>query len=167
MSKRDAVEVSGVVAGSVEAVFDAFLDGATHSAMTGSEATSVAEVGASFTAWDGYIQGKHLAFARPSKIVQAWRAADFPDGAPDSRLEILLEPVKGGTRVTFVHSDIPEGMGAAFRDGWTKYYHRPDGGVFRSAKQRLTRRPRDGRAHQRAPSVAAGFTVVSITAPSL
>lgn len=122
MSKRDSIEVSGVVAGSVEAVFDAFLDGATHSAMTGSEATSVAEVGTTFTAWDGYIQGKHLAFTRPSKIVQSWRAADFPEGAPDSRLEILLEPVKGGTRVTFVHTEIPEGMGAAFRDGWTKYY---------------------------------------------
>jgi activator of HSP90 ATPase len=125
MSKGDSLEVSGVVAGSVEAVFDAFLDGATHSAMTGSEATSVASVGAKFTAWDGYIQGKHLAFERPSRIVQAWRAADFPEGSQDSRLEIRLEPAKGGTLVTFVHTDLPEGMGPAFRDGWTRYYLTP------------------------------------------
>lgn len=122
MSKRESVEVSGVVAGSVEAVFDAFLDGATHSAMTGSEATSVAEVGTAFTAWDGYIQGKHRSFSRPNKIVQSWRAADFPEGAEDSHLEILLESVKGGTRVTFVHTEIPEGMGEGFRDGWKQYY---------------------------------------------
>lgn len=134
MAKRDAVEVSGVVAAPIEAVFDSFLDGALHAAMTGSEATSVPEVGTSFTAWDGYISGKHLSFERPARIVQAWRAADFPSGAEDSRLEIRLESVKGGTRVTFVHTEIPEGMGPGFQAGWSQYYLDPMTAYFESQR---------------------------------
>lgn len=135
MSNQDSLEVSATIAATVEVVFDAFLDGAQHSAMTGSEATSVPEVGTVFTAWEGYISGKQLSFERPSRIVQAWRAADFPAGAKDSRLEIHLAPTQGGTRVTFVHTEIPTGMGPSFRDGWMRYYLEPMAAYFEAQRE--------------------------------
>ena len=52
------------------------------------------------------------------RIVQTWRSSDFPDGSTDSRLEVLLEPAEGGTKVTLVHTDIPEGQGRLYEQGW-------------------------------------------------
>ena len=93
--------------------------------MTGGRATGSARVGGKFTAWDGYISGRNLELAPPSRIVQAWRTSDFPDDAPDSRLEISLAPAKGGTKVTLAQKDIPPGQADGYRRGWVEYYFTP------------------------------------------
>jgi len=41
-------------------IYQAWLDSAEHSAMTGAEATCSDREGALFTAWDGYIIGKNV-----------------------------------------------------------------------------------------------------------
>ena len=121
----DSLRVTAVIHSTPEAIFDAFLDGPTHSAMTGAGATGLPKVGAKFTAWDGYISGRQLEFARPTRIVQAWRSSEFPADAPDSRVEILFEPSARGTRVTIVHSEIPKGQGSKYRGGWKDFYFTP------------------------------------------
>ncbi|MFZ5481740.1 MAG: SRPBCC domain-containing protein [Myxococcota bacterium] len=119
------IEVTGVVPAPPARVYAAFLDGEAHGEMTGATATSDPRVGGAFTAWDGYIEGKHLELDPPRRIVQAWRSSEFPKKAPDSRLEIRLEPHPEGTRVTFVHTGIPDGQGASYRQGWEDYYLEP------------------------------------------
>ncbi len=47
----ESIEVSGVVPATPEAVCAAWLDGAEHGAMTGSEASSDPRVGGACTAW--------------------------------------------------------------------------------------------------------------------
>ena len=47
-----------------EAVYDAWLDSAGHSAMTGAPPRSAKRVGDAYTAWDGYITGKTLELVR-------------------------------------------------------------------------------------------------------
>jgi activator of HSP90 ATPase len=57
--------------------------------------------------------------------VQAWRTTEFPADSPDSRVEIMLAAVNGGTRLTLKHGDIPAGQGASYESGWVENYFEP------------------------------------------
>jgi activator of HSP90 ATPase len=115
-------------------LYNAWLDSQAHSAMTGSPAEVDPVVGGSFSAWDGYIQGQTLETEPFQRIVQAWRTTEFPEGSPDSRLEILIEGADNGVQFTLVHSGIPEGQSEDYRQGWSEYYFDPMGRYF-SAEQ--------------------------------
>lgn len=108
-----------------EKVFKAWLSSDGHSAMTGSPARVEPRVGGQFTAWDGYITGKTLELKPYSRIVQAWRTSEFQETDPDSRVEIELEAVKGGTRLTLTHSNIPPGQAESYKSGWEEWYFSP------------------------------------------
>jgi uncharacterized protein YndB with AHSA1/START domain len=133
----ETIELSRILPATPERIFAAWLDAAEHAAMTGSPATvDSTEVGGRFTAWDGYIDGSHLALEPGVRILQSWRSNDFPADALDSLLEVRLEPVPEGTRVTLRHSDLPEGHGPALLEGWTEFYFVPMGRHFGKGKAR-------------------------------
>ena len=121
----ETIHASAVLKAKPETLYEAWLDGDSHAAMTGGAATSEPRVGNRFSAWGGYITGEHLDLQPARRIVQAWRTTEFPDAAPDSRLIVLLEPEAGGTRVTVVHTDIPAGQGASYESGWEDHYFAP------------------------------------------
>ena len=106
-------------------IFDAWLSGEGHSQMTGSQAQVQKRRGGKFSAWDGYIWGVTLEMERPGRIVQSWRTSEFPKGAPDSTVEILLEKSKSGTRLTLRHSNIPAGQAENYKQGWKDFYFKP------------------------------------------
>ena len=106
-------------------IYAAWLSSAGHSAMTGSPAKVDGNAGGAFRAWDGYITGRTLALEPARRIVQAWRTSEFPEEAPDSRLEVLLEAVPEGTRLTLIHTDLPEDQVDSYRQGWTDFYFQP------------------------------------------
>jgi activator of HSP90 ATPase len=109
---------------SPEDVYGAWLDSAAHSAMTGSKAEVSDQVGAEFSAWDGYISGRNLELEPGRRIVQAWRTVEFTEAEGDSRLEIDLKPVEAGTKLTLRHSELPE-HGEQYRQGWEDNYFEP------------------------------------------
>ena len=117
-------EVAEFIPASIEAIYNAWLDSDEHAKMTGSPARISSEVGGSFEAWDGYIEGKNLELEAPRRILQLWRTSEFNDTEQDSRLEILLEPEADGTRVTIRHSNLPE-HGMQYKQGWIDAYFRP------------------------------------------
>ena len=117
-----------------QVVYKAWLDSRAHGAFTGGAASIIPKVGAAFTAWDGYIQGKTLELESPRRILQSWRTSEFPDGAPDSRLELLLEAVSGGTRLILRHTGIPEGQGISYAQGWIDHYFNPMQAYFGSRR---------------------------------
>jgi uncharacterized protein YndB with AHSA1/START domain len=121
----DSFEVSAVLPAQPGEVYRAWLDSAGHSALTGARAEVEPRVGGRFTAWDGYIEGRTLELEPGQRILQAWRTSEFPDGSPDSRLEVLLEKVRGGTRITLRHSEIPAGQGTEYAQGWADNYFTP------------------------------------------
>jgi uncharacterized protein YndB with AHSA1/START domain len=128
----ESFEVSTVLPAEPEQVYRAWLDSAGHTAFTGGQAEVEARVGGRFTAWDGYIEGRTLEMQPPGalssgrlRILQSWRTTEFPAGSPDSRLEVLLEKARGGTRITLKHSDIPAGQGAEYAQGWADHYFTP------------------------------------------
>ncbi len=118
-------EVADVIPATPQEIYDAWLDSDGHANMTGGGAMASAEVGASYTAWDGYITGENIELEPPRRIVQTWRSSEFPTGTNDSRLEIVLDEVDGGTKVTFRHSQIPDGRGDSYKQGWVDHYFEP------------------------------------------
>ncbi len=108
-----------------EKVFRAWLSSEGHTGMTGSKAKVEPRVGGAFTAWDGYITGKTTALKPYTRIVQAWRTSEFPDDCEDSQIEIVLEPVEGGTKLTLTHTNIPVGQADSYESGWEESYFQP------------------------------------------
>ena len=123
--KSDSIKMSAVIPAGPTTVYAAWMSSSGHGAMTGSGARITARVGGAFSAWDGYISGKTLELEKGSRIVQAWRTTEFDADDPDSRLEVLLQEVKGGTKVTLVHTNIPAGHGEEYRKGWIDFYFKP------------------------------------------
>jgi activator of HSP90 ATPase len=127
----DSFSVSRVLPATPQQIYEAWLDADDHSEMTGASATCDPKVGGAFTAWEGYIEGTNVALEPFSRIVQRWRTVEFSDDAPDSLLEIVLEPSNGGTIVTINHREIPQGQGDSYKVGWTDHYFVPMDAHFR------------------------------------
>jgi len=121
----ESFEMTTLLPAPPEAVFSAWLDGNQVAVFTGGAAEGDALPGSKFTAWDGYISGTNLELEPPRRILQAWRTTEFPEASPDSRVEILLEPAANGTTLRLLHSNIPDGQGDDYREGWEEYYFSP------------------------------------------
>ena len=107
-------------------IYAALLDSEQHSAFTGAPAHVEPRVGSKFNAWDGYIHGVIMELDAPRRIVQSWRATDFPQGHPVSRLEISLESDgKGGTTLELNHSGLPAATVEGYDKGWHDFYWQP------------------------------------------
>lgn len=128
----ESIQLSTVLPAIPERIYQAWLDTRAHSAFTGSEAVVDPRLGGRFTAWDGYIQGANLELEPYRRIVQSWRTTEFPEESPDSHLEILFEEVEGGTQITLLHTDIPEGQAQDYYRGWEDYYFAPMSRYFQT-----------------------------------
>ena len=106
-------------------VYDALVNAKKHAAFTGAAATGAARAGGAFTAWNGYIYGKHLELDRPRRIVQEWSTAEWPEGAPPSKLQWSLAAKGNDTEVKMVHSEVPAAHAASYRQGWIDFYWTP------------------------------------------
>lgn len=106
-------------------LYNAWLDSDIHSEMTGGDASCSAEIGASFSAWDGYITGHNVELIQDQKIVQKWRTSEFEEADEDSLLTIELNHLTDGrTELTLTHTNIPEGQ-TQYLEGWTDHYFIP------------------------------------------
>jgi activator of HSP90 ATPase len=121
----DKLKMVIILKATPEAIYRAWLDSKQHAAFTGSPAKIDPRVGGKFSAWDGYITGTTLELEPFKRIVQAWRTTEFPEDAPDSHLEVLLDPDSKNTRLTLLRTNIPEGQGEQYSQGWLDFYFEP------------------------------------------
>jgi activator of HSP90 ATPase len=110
---------------SPHAVFEALLDSKKHSDFTGSKASISRKVGGKISAWDGYIEGKNERIEKDKVIVQSWRTTEFKEGEPDSKVMFHFSKKGNGTRLMFVHSNVPDRLAEDFRQGWIDNYWVP------------------------------------------
>jgi len=122
---KNGFTLSEIIPAKLAEIYEAWLSSEGHAAMTGSPAKVDGRVGGEFSAWDGYIFGTTLELTPNRRIVQAWRTTEFPDDAPDSHLEVLLEEVSEGARITLIHQDMPEDQVDSYRQGWEDFYFKP------------------------------------------
>jgi activator of HSP90 ATPase len=118
--------VSDVIPASPQAIYDSWLDSQGHADITGGQPAHISAIpGAKFIVWNGYISGRNLEVEPSRRIVQSWRTTKFAADDADSQIEIVLEPVAGGTRVTVRHTNVPDGH-TSYRDGgWQNSYFEP------------------------------------------
>jgi len=121
----ETIQVSTFIPAPPMRVYAAWLSSTEHTAMTGGVAVVDPKVGGKFTAWDGYIEGANRELIEGRRVVQSWRTNEFPKDAPDSLLTVNFDPDGKGTRLTLLHSDIPEGQGRGYEGGWVEYYVEP------------------------------------------
>ena len=121
----DSIRLSAEFPVTPDEIYRAWLNSDEHTAFTGGEAFVKPKVGTTFSAWDEYITGTNLELIPGRKIVQSWRTTEFKDDDPDSRLEIRLEVIPGGCRLVILHTELPDGDGPKYEDGWEDHYFVP------------------------------------------
>jgi activator of HSP90 ATPase len=131
---KNGFTLSEIIPAKPADIYEVWLSSEGHTAMTGSHAKVDGNVGGKFSAWDGYIFGRTLELTPKQRIVQTWRTSEFPNDAPDSHLEVLLEEVPEGTKITLIHGDMPEDQVDSYRQGWEDFYFKPMKKYFKEQK---------------------------------
>jgi uncharacterized protein YndB with AHSA1/START domain len=106
------------------AVYEALMDSKKHAAFSGGKASISRVVGGKIMAYDNYITGKNVELVPDKKIVQDWRAVDWPEDFL-SRVTFKFTAVQGGTHLDFTHSHVPDGTEEEFKQGWIDNYWEP------------------------------------------
>ncbi len=117
--------LSTVLPATPEAIYRAWLDTRRHSAMTGGAAVMSSQPGAQVTAWNGYISGTNVELVPGERIVQTWRTTQFAKADPDSMVTVQLQSTAEGTRLTLIHSNVPDGHMSYEQGGWEQSYFEP------------------------------------------
>lgn len=105
-------------------VYEALLDSKTHARFTGEPAKMSKKEGGKFMAYGDYIEGKNLHVVKDRKIVQEWRAKDWPKDHY-SIAEFDLLPSEKGTRITLTQTGVPANKYRAIKQGWIDFYWKP------------------------------------------
>ncbi|UKN02359.1 SRPBCC domain-containing protein [Paracrocinitomix mangrovi] len=122
----DELLVYAIIPASAARIYKDWLSSDGHTNMTGGEAEISSDSTARFTAWDGYISGQNLQLEENKRIFQSWRTVEFPEDAEHSKLEVIFEEIDpNSTKVTITQSNIPEGDGKKYEDGWKAHYFEP------------------------------------------
>jgi activator of HSP90 ATPase len=106
-------------------VYEALMDSVRHADFTNSPAEISREVGGDYMAYGGYIIGQNLELVPDQKIVQSWRAMDWPEEQVSVVTFWLTELPGGGTHLNFSHHDVPDGTEDEFTQGWIENYWEP------------------------------------------
>ncbi|MBM3148994.1 MAG: hypothetical protein FJ008_01745 [Chloroflexi bacterium] len=111
-------------------VYEALMDSRKHSRFTGDTAGISRKIGGKFKAYGDYIEGVNLELMPDEKIVQSWRASDWPEGHY-SRVSFSLKKLDKGTQLTFEQSDVPEDFYEDISQGWHDFYWTPMKEMFK------------------------------------
>ena len=111
---------------SPEVIYDILMDEKKHADFTKANAHIDPTVGGKFSVWDDYATGENLELMPGQKIVQLWRASDWPDDAV-SKVTFALKSTETGTELQFTHENIPKGFEDDIAQGWKDFYWEPLG----------------------------------------
>src|ERR1700741_4290400 len=88
-------------------VYEALMDSKKHTQVTGDAAKISRKVGGAFSAFGGYAMGKNVTLVEDKKIVQTWRASDWPD-KHFSTITFELKRSPRGTILHFTQANVPD-----------------------------------------------------------
>jgi len=82
------------------------------------------EVGGAFSLFGAYVTGRHIELVPNERIVQAWRAGNWPPGVYSiAKFELVKQG--SGTRIVLDHTGFPKGDAEALASGWKAHYWQP------------------------------------------
>lgn len=112
------------IAASPSRVYKALTQSQAFSQLTAAPADIATEAGGSFSCFGGMITGRHIELEPNTRIVQAWRAGNWPAGHY-SVVRFDLSPDGKGTQLTLTHNAFPAGSANDLEGGWQKMYWEP------------------------------------------
>ena len=101
------------------------LSGVMQSMHLGNKPAEISrEVGGAFTLFGGYITGRHVELVPNVRVVQAWRAGDWPPGVYSiAKFELVAQGA--GSKIVFDHTGFPKGEAESLASGWKAHYWEP------------------------------------------
>ncbi|MGA2098238.1 MAG: SRPBCC domain-containing protein [Candidatus Acidiferrum sp.] len=133
---NDAIHQEVVFHASRKRVYEALTDGkqfekvvllsdAMKSKMVQNSATTMGpEAGSAFSTYGGYVSGRQIELVPGERIVQAWRAGSWPEGAYSIAKFVLTEQ-GDATKLVFDHTGFPPGTAEHLALGWKANYWEP------------------------------------------
>jgi uncharacterized protein YndB with AHSA1/START domain len=109
---------------SPKTVYRALMNAAEHAKFTGAPAEIDESVGGAWSAHGGKISGRNVELVPDARIVQTWRAGNWPAGT-HSIVRFELKPEGTGTKLVFDHDAVPDDQAAHLEGGWGKMYWEP------------------------------------------
>ena len=120
MSSKTIVQLA-VFEAPARLVYDALMNSEQHSEFTGETASIDAKIGGKFKGYGDYISGVFQEVVPGKKIIQKWRASDWPTGIY-SVVTILLQEKKGVTTLHLTQEGVPEKFAEEISQGWHDFY---------------------------------------------
>ena len=105
-------------------VYRALVDSAQHAKFTGAPAEIGTRAGDAWSAYGGKISGLQIELVDGARIVQTWRAGNWPEGV-HSLVRFELKADGGGTKIVLEHDALADDQLAHIDGGWGKMYWEP------------------------------------------
>lgn len=109
---------------SAKAVYKALTDSSEFAKFTGAEARIDAGEGGAFLCFGTFIAGRNVELVPATRIVQAWRVFNWPDGVY-SIVRVELTEDDGKTTVVLDQAGVPEDATKHVDGGWGVKYWEP------------------------------------------
>ena len=109
-------------------IYATLMDSRRHGALSGQPASVSARVGGAWKVGHD-LEGRQLTLVKDRRIVQTWRANNWPAGVY-SKATFALAKARGGTRITFTQTGVPSEFYKEISTGWRTYYWAPLRKVF-------------------------------------
>jgi activator of HSP90 ATPase len=121
----NSIRQAVIIKSGPQRVYDALLDAKQFSAFTGGAPAEIdSKAGGAFSCFGGMITGRNVELMPNQRIVQAWRARNWPEGVY-SIVRFELDAQGSETRLTLDHSAFPEGNAEHLEGGWHRMYWEP------------------------------------------
>jgi uncharacterized protein YndB with AHSA1/START domain len=105
-------------------VYRALIESAQHAKFTSAPAEIGAAAGDAWSAYGGKIFGRHVELVDGARIVQTWRAGNWPEGV-HSIVRFELTPAGAGTKIVLDHDGLADDQVKHIDGGWAKMYWEP------------------------------------------
>ncbi len=109
---------------SANAVYMALTDSSEFAKFTGAEARIDTTDGGAFLCFGTFIAGRNIELVPNTRIVQAWRVFNWPDGVY-SIVRFELTEDDGKTTIVLDHAGVPEDVAGHVDSGWGVKYWEP------------------------------------------
>ncbi len=114
-------------------VFETLMDSKRHGALSGQPTKVSRRVGGAWSVGHD-LEGKNITLTKDKRIVQTWRANNWPMGVY-SRATFALAKAPGGTKITFTQTGVPSEAYTEIATGWRTYYWEPLRRAFASQRR--------------------------------
>jgi uncharacterized protein YndB with AHSA1/START domain len=114
-----------VIKASPQHIYETLTNSKQFSEFTGGAVADISpQPGGAFSCFGGMISGCNVELVPNRRIVQAWRAGNWPEGVY-SIVRFELEPDGAETKIIFDQSGFPDESRTHLESGWYKMYWDP------------------------------------------